>query len=460
MYLLASLFSQRRVDEGPQPVPWPAPPVIDTTNWLVWLFVLIPVTHWWLMKFYLLFRIGYKVVKIFVTRWRESDTESEVLYDGDQRQEARRRVRLRKEAVQKGSQYYTAPPAKCQVVVWTAGGDGKWEPNCSGWRKGEYLYTAAHGIISDNIGLSRSVDGDDEIYQVSTKNMAVVDDCARVRVPPGVWTSLQTKSAKIATVDGDYVHVSGIYGRNNASSGQLLSTSTMGVYRYTGSTDVGFSGAPYVIGDNTVVAMHMSGGTVNLATSATYLELVFRDSSEKLEARFTTNDDWYNPDDDDEGTDYKFRRSPGNPDDYLVERGGRLHVMDEEEFTRFRRHMRNKASGPKYQQRAYTRDDDRYEAKKVKPKKEAVTTEAFLDLQTTEYVTQAEPDLCIDLLQQQLKTQQLLMHYLQREESKRSKNGYYPSSPTNKKTRKPSLPRSSSTQTLDENSKSEPSSQA
>nr|APG75880.1 hypothetical protein 2 [Sanxia water strider virus 12] len=73
------------------------------------------------------------------------------------------------------------------------------------------------------------------------------------------------------------VRITGCEAFKSTTCGILTPTSTLGVYVYSGTTKAGYSGAPYLVGDNSVAAMHLFGGdSGNLCVSARYIQMVIQ----------------------------------------------------------------------------------------------------------------------------------------------------------------------------------------
>lgn len=273
------------------------------------------------------------------------------------------------ESYRAGSDYFTSEKPKCQLTVWVRSNGDRWDVSESAWRYQNYLVTTLHGCPNpQDFALSR---GNNDPIPVQGDVIVCQDDVLVIQLTPTVWSKLGVSTATIASYDGGFVRVTGIETHLSTSVGILHKTDILGKFTYTGSTRPGHSGAPYVVGTNQVVAMHMAGGTQNLAVNANYIkslierpqivkpERITRKSGVIPEARFY-NDDWYVPDD--EGnTDYTSRRSRGNPDEYEVEYGGKYYVMDDDEYTRFNRHINNikRKHRPQHNTRDYY-DDDYY----------------------------------------------------------------------------------------------------
>lgn len=87
---------------------------------------------------------------------------------------------------------------------------------------------------------------------------------------------------------------------------------------YHGSTQSGFSGAPYCRGSQ-LLGIHLAGGMLNYGVSASYILALTRKPEstaewlEKIRKR---------------GGKIKWRRSPYNPDEVVVEVDGQFHVVD------------------------------------------------------------------------------------------------------------------------------------
>lgn len=100
----------------------------------------------------------------------------------------------------------------------------------------------------------------------------------------------------------------------NKSMGLLESDENFGISVYKGSTVKGFSGAPYCVG-KTVYGMHLGGATTNLGFEAAYLAMLchsFNEDTEDFLMNMIEN-----------GKEYRWQRSPYDPDEIRVNVDGR-----------------------------------------------------------------------------------------------------------------------------------------
>lgn len=254
------------------------------------------------------------------------------------------------ESYRAGSDFFTSEKPKCQLALWVRDDTDRWTASQSAWRYQDFLVTTAHGCPNPE-DFALSVNGNDPV-RVGGNVVVNQDDVLVFKLPVKIWSQLGVSASTITTYTGGFVRVTGIEAHHSTSVGILDKTDVMAKYVYTGSTRPGHSGAPYVVGANQVVAMHVAGGTKNLAVSAQYIKSLIERRSVIPEARFH-NDDWYDPNH--EGPiEYTSRRSRYNPDEYEVEFGGEFHSMDEDNFRKFKRHAANTQRS--YRPNHYTRD--------------------------------------------------------------------------------------------------------
>lgn len=226
----------------------------------------------------------------------------------------------------------------CQVMVLVDEGTGLAVNGC-GWRYADYIITARHVVENAKRVALSSHTGD--VCEISLFGALFEDDLAIIPVSPNVLSRLAVSSARVDDSPDTFVRV---VGPDNAETtiGVLRTTSIFGVVEYTGTTRPGYSGAPYIAGNRTVVAMHLSGGTANLAYSASYIMMrlakLTEDREEEVEQEKRKkntkrpNDkkrssDWYGVELRDD-TNVRVRRSKKDPDEFEVEIDGDYFSKD------------------------------------------------------------------------------------------------------------------------------------
>lgn len=300
------------------------------------------------------------------------------------------------ESVRYGSEPFSATWPTCQVVLWMETEDGL-QRNACGWRYGDFLVTAAHCLPSVGSRLHISTDKS----PVSVCDFRVKychDELAIVEIPISVFSELQVRTAKISATDDTMVRITGCEVFKSTTAGILSATDVLGIYKYSGTTKAGYSGSPYMVGENSVAAMHLFGGDAgNLCISAKYIAMVVQqlvmpaEMRKKLKvygpvlAQSTTidllepealfskiqgkykspkihklckksgllpeakskkkrqvvEDDWY-----DEaieaGMEVKARRSRFDPDAYEFQLNDRYYTVDSDSFNRFKSAVKQK----------------------------------------------------------------------------------------------------------------------
>lgn len=277
------------------------------------------------------------------------------------------------ESVKVGSDPFTAKWPSFQVILWAKNDDGIYQANACGWRHGEYLVTASHCLTDGMLALS--VPGSDicELPYIVYYNS---DEIAIIKIDTSFYSEFGVTSAKITgNVDG-MVRVTGSDVSMATTAGILKPTDVFAILKYSGSTKAGFSGAPYVVGDTQVVAMHLFGGDAgNLCVQATYIKMLIvrimattstvkkakfnripiaesrfsfgdrlkynkdfesKKGKNKKRNRKNAADDWYE-EDIVANQRINFRKSRFNPDEYEFELNGNYYVVDHDGLERLRR---------------------------------------------------------------------------------------------------------------------------
>nr|APG75753.1 hypothetical protein 2 [Hubei sobemo-like virus 39] len=277
--------------------------------------------------------------------------------------------RAKFESVRQGSEPFTSTWPACQMVLWNMVDEGL-ERNACAWRFGDYLVTASHCLPS----------GDDRLFVSTARSDVVVtdyeviynhDEIAVCKVPASLFTDLSVRTAKIGGTDDSIVRITGCNPDRSTTSGLLQPTDIFGIYVYSGTTAPGYSGAPYMVGNNSVVAMHLCGGASgNLCVSARYIQMVINQFASKSKPKMATHgvidpamastrkegkrnvvqllgeskkkspkhsaaDDWYD-EDIAPGTVVRARKSRGDPREYEVQIGSTYYLVDEDALSRLR----------------------------------------------------------------------------------------------------------------------------
>lgn len=207
----------------------------------------------------------YRVFKMFRTRKEVKKESSETLtyhpFSG------------KPESVRYGSDPFDSTWPPCQAILWIKTENGL-ERNACAWRFGDYLVTASHALPYTDGRLLISA-GDHAVQVCDYKVVYDYDELAVLEIPISIFTTLQLKSAKVSPTDDAMVRVTGCEAFRSTTAGILTPTNVLGVYKYSGTTKAGYSGAPYLVGDNSVAAMHCFGGdSGNLCISARYIQMV------------------------------------------------------------------------------------------------------------------------------------------------------------------------------------------
>lgn len=238
------------------------------------------------------------------------------------------------ESVKRGSDFFTGDWPSCQLAIWTKDDVGKWQVNGCAWRYQNYIITATH-VLEDNVQIGVST-ADSKMQIIEVVVLHDENDLAILRVPESIFSLVPVKTARVDSPDAGFVRCVGPTKTSNTSSGICKSTDVFGVVEYTGSTLHGYSGAPYVSGNNTVVGMHSNGGQKNIGLNAEYIACIIDCLPEKRRfgSKKRQQSDWYNELVTSTSV-IRARRSKGNPDEYFVQVNGHYYVMDGADYKEF-----------------------------------------------------------------------------------------------------------------------------
>nr|UGO57337.1 MAG: hypothetical protein 1 [Riboviria sp.] len=268
------------------------------------------------------------------------------------------------ESYRAGSEPFPGQLPTCQAHVYVDNGNGP-EINGSGWRHGNHFVTAYHVVQgAQNVYLARP-DTQPIFLGNAPKYVQADDDIAVFDLSPRVVHHLGLSSAKIdSDIDG-FVRTTGI-GKTSTTTGRLQPTDHFGMLEYTGTTHPGYSGSPYMVGVNTVVAMHLSGGQRNVAVSADYVatwlerlengDVVAPVISPEKKKRKRLDNDWYGTID--PGQTITARKSPGDPAHYEVRMGTKYYYIDADEMSELKRASDRNGANLSFQGKAPWRTDD------------------------------------------------------------------------------------------------------
>lgn len=263
------------------------------------------------------------------------------------------------ESVKIGSEFFTGVWPQFQLILWQKGEDKIYRPVACGWRYANYLVTSSHCLPEGNILAISTAEGD--ICELEYSVAYNFDEVALVEIHQSFYDQFSVKSSKISGDVDTMVRVTGCDVKLSTSVGLLRPTDMFATYKYSGSTKPGFSGAPYIVGDTRVVAMHLCGGELgNLCVSATYIKTIvaklteerpekvkarkqhyvkvgapkFNVPEEELEKKKGKNkkkrkraNDWYT-EDITADTKVRVRKSRYDPDEYEVELNGHYYTVD------------------------------------------------------------------------------------------------------------------------------------
>lgn len=117
---------------------------------------------------------------------------------------------------------------------------------------------------------------------------------------------------------------SGLYvvaqARDKKSMGLLNPHSAFGIVTYEGSTQAGFSGAPYYV-HNTVYGMHIGGASSNIGYEGAYIAMLLNQYAEDSEDYLVQSAQ--------DGVEFEYEQNPYTPDEYRVKMDGRYIMVGE-----------------------------------------------------------------------------------------------------------------------------------
>nr|UNY47215.1 MAG: hypothetical protein 1 [Solemoviridae sp.] len=351
--------------------------------WACIFFCLIPSLCFYTYFFYKFFRFSFNRIRTLLATHQpllpenlQPVPESKTPTLDNKNDDSRRTRRWRPcgtsgsipESIKIGSEFFTGVWPKFQVIIWAKNSEGVYIACSCAWRHGDYLVTSSHCLPEGSV-IALSTDTGD-VCELEYELLYSFDELAIIKIHPQFFTEFGITSARISADVDTMVRITGCDVKMASSVGMLRPTDIFATFKYSGSTRPGFSGAPYIIGDTRVVAMHICGGDIgNLCISATYIKTIVEKlkgereplpkkkrvnfvragkasfavhpepeakGKQKRKAKHTAvsskgnkskNNDWY-IEDIQEGTNVRVRKSRYDPDEYEVEINGRYYTMD------------------------------------------------------------------------------------------------------------------------------------
>lgn len=287
-----------------------------------------------------------------------------------------RRVRRWPESIKIGSELFSSQWPKFQLIIWDKDG-AAYKPIACAFRVSDYVITASHCLVDPKtVALSTDV-GDVCVLDYETVYNA--DELAIIKIHPTFFTENKVAAAKLSPDIDGVVRVTGCDVKTATSCGILKPTTTFSLLSYSGTTKPGFSGAPYIVGDTKIVAMHICGGADgNLCIQGSYIKLIMsnfvnqqpakqkkkkpyevvqqgdrepekkKGKSKKGKKRKTT--DWYS-EEITSATKIRYRRSRYDPEEYEVLINGNYYLMDASQLRELkgRAHAQNATVTPDFE---------------------------------------------------------------------------------------------------------------
>jgi len=153
-----------------------------------------------------------------------------------------------------------------------------------------------------------------------SKFVPIEGDLYGIRMEEREFSKLGLVKAKIATLDGPLVgSITSSSKDPKISFGTLIHDAKLfGYLIYHGSTEGGFSGAPYMTG-NQIAGIHSGGGQLNFGLSASYIQALLTKPEDTAE--------WLTKVKRKRGS-LRYQRNKYNPDEAIVFVDGRFHTVD------------------------------------------------------------------------------------------------------------------------------------
>lgn len=229
------------------------------------------------------------------------------------------------EKVMPGSTFVNKPTAPGQAEVYTNNVYNGLNYSGQCFRVGTSLITATHVIqgadtIHVKVGKVSAV-----FTQANVRDLG--NDVSLIKATEAQLSELGLKKLKLSEEllhQRMYVQVTA---RGKMSGGHLSrGRDNPRDVHYMGSTIAGFSGAPYMYGDNLVVGMHQAGGAVNVGMAAAYIRHDIRKRVGKVDE---DSHDWLL----DQAVKHGFEiMRTSTPGEYLVEVNNRVFDLTQEDY--------------------------------------------------------------------------------------------------------------------------------
>lgn len=250
------------------------------------------------------------------------------------------------ERYMEGSPYLNGPPPNVQAEVWVRI-SGKWYMSGQCFRVGDKLITVSHVIVDCELVKIKRNDVELELDPVVFEELD--GDLVFTRLSNVELSRLALVSAKFAhtSVAGGRSAFAHVYGFGKSSIGLVEELPIFGFCKYTGSTDKGFSGAPYLV-NKTVFGVHVGSQQCNMGYEGAFVKSL-------LAARDESTEDWL-MDQLEKKDKWETQQSPYNPDEWRVKINGRYITVGEdpnemlEKRRGYREGVRDSKTG-KYRQR-------------------------------------------------------------------------------------------------------------
>lgn len=201
--------------------------------------------------------------------------------------------------------------------------DGVWTNIGCGFRVSYGIVSAWHVLM--NTSVVRLVTPDGSTFEIQTSSFEVLENVGDIAILRVLDPALQGKvtCGKLTKANqGKCMVMCTAQGRT--SIGQLsLMGDVFGQVEYTGSTTKGFSGSPYYL-NNVIHGMHLGSTNMNVGYDAAYLNVVLAPRGEASEDYYLSKLS--------KGQQHQLQINPSDPDEVIVQMGGRYIKMDRVDY--------------------------------------------------------------------------------------------------------------------------------
>lgn len=181
--------------------------------------------------------------------------------------------RVQLEAYRSGSEpVHVEKIPSCQVTITVEREDGQRVLRGQGFRLDQYLVTAAH-VLADYEEFYISGANPDEVIIVSRDVFILDPDLDLAYAPVTRWSTIGVTTARVPKALMSVCPVSVTAGNSRVSEVAYRPKMSQ-LWVFNGSTFKGWSGAPYLCGDKTVIGMHLGAHNLNFGIDALFIKRI------------------------------------------------------------------------------------------------------------------------------------------------------------------------------------------